>query len=288
MKKKNGCKFLSLFLVFVLIFSIITTGFIPAYAAEEDLEGYKAEAVGNPDIIAFGELVPEIAVQDEETSVTDAVYASDVARVNVLDVSDETPPVPGGSGIISIQSYYTTSSKIILSWTKAADDVSEQNQLKYYVYRSNADNIRTVEECEANGELQNAGGSMDIETFSPGWPDYTNTYYYNVIVEDGAGNKAAYQPVVRNGIQITQPMSATIAYGYSHTLSVSAFSDPEEPISYQWYYNTIDVYGSDARELPGATDKNFNTPDDLSAGIHYYFCKVSIKGGVFGLIPIEL
>jgi len=45
MKKKNGQKVLSLFLVFTLMMSVVITGLIPAYAAEEVQEATRLPGV---------------------------------------------------------------------------------------------------------------------------------------------------------------------------------------------------------------------------------------------------
>jgi hypothetical protein len=60
------------------------------------------------------------------------------------------------------------------------------------VYRSISNNVNTVANCEANGTLLNAGGTQNMTTFNATGLNPATTYYFNVIVADMAGNKAAY------------------------------------------------------------------------------------------------
>ncbi|TCL54980.1 GLUG motif-containing protein [Kineothrix alysoides] len=205
---------------------------------------------------------------------------SNAARVNVSAVADTTAPVPGAVGTLQVASNFFSPERILVSWTKATDSVSSQTGLKYYVYRSTANDISAVQDCENNGTLQNYGGTSDTDSYSATWPGAGTTYYFNVVVQDEAGNKAAYQPVLRNGIAFAkQPKATTLAAGYvSGSLSVAAVSAPEETLSYQWYHTVNDGYGS-PDVLSGETNASFTLPASLAAGDHYYFCKVSIKGG---------
>ncbi|SHI79566.1 hypothetical protein [Lutispora thermophila] len=70
MKKKKDYEILSLFLAFTIIFSIVTTGLITAYAMEEASESYQIATAENGEGITVGELSPE-------NTVADAVYAVD-------------------------------------------------------------------------------------------------------------------------------------------------------------------------------------------------------------------
>ena len=215
-----------------------------------------------------------------EVSAGTSSARSNAARVNVSAVADTTAPVPGTAGTLQIASNFFSPERILVSWTKATDNVSGQTGLKYYVYRSAADNISTVQGCESNGTLQNYGGTSDIDSYSAAWPGAGTTYYFNVVVQDEAGNKAAYQPVLRNGIAFAgQPKAATLAVGYvSGSLSAAAVSSSGEIISYQWYHTVNDGYGS-PDILDGETNASFTLPTSLAVGDHYYFCKAGIKGG---------
>src|SRR6185436_7180098 len=76
-------------------------------------------------------------------------------------------------------------------WTKATDDVSSLSALQYEVRRSGSDNIGTVEAAEANGTVILPYtldiAALNVTGLSPG-----TTYFFNVLVKDEAGNKAAY------------------------------------------------------------------------------------------------
>ncbi|MBN2535289.1 MAG: hypothetical protein JXB88_20585 [Spirochaetales bacterium] len=108
--------------------------------------------------------------------------------MNSQNTIDETPPVQGGAGAITTISGPTL---IILIWTKATDNATQQNKLQYLVYYSLADNIDTVANIEANGTP--VGTYMNnISTKTVNGLSNSTTYYFNVIVKDQSNNKTAY------------------------------------------------------------------------------------------------
>lgn len=107
----------------------------------------------------------------------------------VASISDSTAPTPGSSGAITTTSI--TSNSLTLNWTKGTDNTSAQSTLKYRVYKSSSNNISTVANMYANGTPLNAT-TTDIATLSVTGLSPSATYYFNVIVQDGAGNTAVY------------------------------------------------------------------------------------------------
>ena len=105
------------------------------------------------------------------------------------NVPDATPPVAGGSGVISGTAYVQS---VDLTWTKATDNLTLPANLKYYVYRSLSNNISTPATCTANGTLLNAGGTFDIAAYTATGLTPNTIYYFNVVVEDQAANRTAY------------------------------------------------------------------------------------------------
>ncbi|MCL2041536.1 MAG: autotransporter-associated beta strand repeat-containing protein [Bacteroidales bacterium] len=102
-------------------------------------------------------------------------------------IEDLVPPVPGAgvNGAADITS-------VSLSWSAATDNQTPQDNLRYYVYQSSSNNIATVANCEANGTLLNAGGTVNITGYDVTGLTPKTTYYFNVVVADMANNKAAY------------------------------------------------------------------------------------------------
>ena len=90
---------------------------------------------------------------------------------------------------------------LTLNWTRASDNYTAEADLKYFVYRSDSDNISTVQNAVDNGTLLNVGGSADINTYNVSGLNPGTTYYFNVIVEDDAGYKAAY-----SSLEIESPL----------------------------------------------------------------------------------
>lgn len=79
-----------------------------------------------------------------------------------------------------------------------------------------------------------------------------------------------------NTIKISTNLSETAAAGTKLTVAASASVTGSAP-TYQWYSCT-GVDKSGASEISGETDSSFTVPTDLSAGDHYYFCRVSADG----------
>ncbi len=99
--------------------------------------------------------------------------------------------------------------------------------------------------------------------------------YYDVFVKASASDSVwawISAPVTIS----SQPADVVTAEGaVSETLSVTASS--EGAITYQWY-KCDTATGKGAVKLTGATSASFALPEDLTAGIHYYFCKVTANG----------
>jgi hypothetical protein len=105
---------------------------------------------------------------------------------------DVTAPTPGGAGGTGdLTTSNITSSTVTLGWLEAIDELTPQNLLVYEVRRSTTNNIGSVATAEANGTIVLAY-IADIDGVTTGGLSAATTYWFNVIVKDQAGNKAAY------------------------------------------------------------------------------------------------
>jgi hypothetical protein len=102
---------------------------------------------------------------------------------------DTTPPIPGtistSTGVSAIG--------FTANWTAASDNISTAGNLVYTVYYKPttdfADNaVATIEA----GTAANTGGNAGITSLAITGLTSSTTYFFAVIVEDEAGNKAAY------------------------------------------------------------------------------------------------
>jgi phi13 family phage major tail protein len=77
----------------------------------------------------------------------------------------------------------------------------------------------------------------------------------------------------------TQPETLTeVTYGsITGSLSVVAESNTSDPITYQWYENTIDS-ASGGTVITGEISASFDIPIDLTVGSYYYYCVLSLSG----------
>jgi hypothetical protein len=105
---------------------------------------------------------------------------------------DVTVPVPGAGGAISASS--VSAESLVLHWAAATDDKTVQPRLSYAVYRSTSSPLTTVAECEGNGTLLQVYQDRAPTTLYLNGLAADTAYYFNVVVEDRAGNKSAYRP----------------------------------------------------------------------------------------------
>ncbi len=111
-----------------------------------------------------------------------------MVQATTTSAPDTTPPTVA-DGTIGTSSL--TDAEVTLNWNKATDNESPQETLQYLVYRSNSNNIDTVENMEVNGTAEGTYAA-DIDTKEITGLTGSTTYYFNVIVKDEDGNKTAY------------------------------------------------------------------------------------------------
>ena len=121
----------------------------------------------------------------KDSSGNKAIYVAKSVTTASPDISG---PVPGNGGLILASAGANT---VALSWNKASDNISLQSSLQYEVRQSGSGNIDMVSDAEGNGVIVKPY-TADINTFLVTGLNPGNTYYFNVIVKDGAGNKTTY------------------------------------------------------------------------------------------------
>ena len=77
----------------------------------------------------------------------------------------------------------------------------------------------------------------------------------------------------------TQPAGLTevTAGSITGSLSVVAESNTSDPVTYQWYENTIDS-ATGGTAIYGETSASFDIPTDLLADTYYYYCVLCLVG----------
>jgi len=114
------------------------------------------------------------------------------STAKVTTVSDTSVPSPGGSGVLGAS--LVTPSTVTVSWTKGTDNVTDAGFLMYGVYYSKLNNISTIADIDANGTLARPF-SRDIAVQTVTGLDSDETYYFNVMIRDSAGNRSCYSTV---------------------------------------------------------------------------------------------
>lgn len=162
-----------------------------------------------------------------------------------------TPDVLSGT----IAASGITTNSATLTWAKATDNMTEQSDLQYRLYRSFKNNLQTVADIESKGIAVNAY-TADIDSLAltgllDGMP-----YYFNVIVKDKAGNKTAY--TMQQVVTVAIPTYSVIYRGNGNT-------GGKVPVDDYYYYEEeeAEVLGN-SRELvrAGYTFADWNTEAD--------------------------
>lgn len=137
---------------------------------------------------------------------------------NVM-VPVNSAPVPGNNGLIT--NGVVTDTSVQLNWTRATDVETPQPDLEYILYSSDSNNIRTPDEAEMNGTVvedwQADMAYVEVNSLSSG-----TIYYFNVVVRDGAGNRAAY-------ITVAVTTQADAIYIFSAGTYTGNLTTPESP-----------------------------------------------------------
>ena len=124
-----------------------------------------------------------VLVRDEAGNI--AAYTMDSRKT----ASSAIAPWPGDSGIIAFP--FFTNVSVVLQWTRADDDITQQEDLQYKVYRSFADDISTVIDVTNNGTVVSDWiYNIDMTIASNLTP--VTLYYFNILVLDENGNISAY------------------------------------------------------------------------------------------------
>jgi len=102
---------------------------------------------------------------------------------------DATAPLAANAGNMEISDVTTTS--LVLSWPAAVDDLAEASDLRYAAYMSESRNITTPADCYDHGTpVSDFAANLLTTTVANLVPD--RSYYFNVVVQDPAGNTSSY------------------------------------------------------------------------------------------------
>jgi hypothetical protein len=131
----------------------------------------------------------------------DEDYADSAAITVALTIQAETtPPVAGAQGLITSSDVSETG--VTLTWTKATDAFPQDSELTYYIYQAQgiSNTIATLDGIEAgtltplnqDGDGVEEETGVDTLTYAVTGLTADTPYWFNVVVVDAAGNKAAY------------------------------------------------------------------------------------------------
>lgn len=143
--------------------------------------------------------VDKVSLVDDEYLVYIGSKKFSLSQITAILNSDEASATIDPTRF-SLNSSEATSNSVKISWEVPTEDESEANTLKYSVYYSKDPAFTTVDEILKNGTL--GGSSIDSDYFEQvvSRLEAGTEYYFNVIVEDGNGNKYCYKPITAKTI----------------------------------------------------------------------------------------
>ncbi len=178
------------------------------------------------------------------------------------------------------------SGKVNISWTAAADDRTAVAALRYAVFYGSAAKLTSVESAEKETKVADYAAGVTTVSLTP--PTKPGDHYYNVVVQDEAGNKSIYGGGSVTVADITKPtvVSGTLTpvdvTGNSISLSWTAATDdgtPPSSLTYLVYkmttasaFNTVTLVKQGAKLatlLDGQT--LFDGPSDLTQLTSYTY-----------------
>ena len=109
-------------------------------------------------------------------------------------------PIPGASGAVTISGIGADS--LTLTWEKAKDDATTPENLEYLAYYATVSSINTPGDVQANA-VPVGDWERDIAARKVMGLKEATDYYFAVLVRDGEGNMAAYEPVAVFAVNIT-------------------------------------------------------------------------------------
>jgi hypothetical protein len=127
-----------------------------------------------------------------------------VQAVTTQVSSDTAAPVPRDAGNITAQPatleevlrFHDNAypNDVTVRWAKAIDGAGDSSDaLTYRLYRSEKDNLQSVDDAEKNGSLITTRKDADLYVARNMKPH--TTYYFTVVVNDEVGNKSVYRTV---------------------------------------------------------------------------------------------
>jgi hypothetical protein len=193
-----------------------------------------------------------VLVKDEAGNV--GAYA-----MNGFYTADDDSPVPGDSGTLSFGSI--TASSIGISWTKGSDPnfITPEGDLEYRVVRSDAANIDTLSNAEANGTVVQDWTRDIASATATGLPD-SRKYYFNVIIRDLAGNKAAYSMGSAVTLDTTLPVP-----GNGGTITTSGVTDTSVTLNWTKGTDNLSAQGALQYKVVRSDSNNINTVANAEA-----------------------
>jgi hypothetical protein len=175
-----------------------------------------------------------VVVADEDNN--RFVYTKLTTQTTAATPGDTTIPTVT-SATVTVSSI--TSSTLTLSWNLASDNVTSQENIKYFIYQT-TNAFATYQQST----LLNENGTLNIITFNVSSLTENTQYYFYVVAQDEAGNNLVYTKVStqtsQGPIYISSIMDLDMIDGKidSSYWNGTAYVKPSNPTSYTFAAGT--------------------------------------------------
>lgn len=182
-----------------------------------------------------------VAVRDHDGNMSAYVMTE-----RPVQVQDTLPPTAGSSGtILPVQVHKTD---VVLEWVPATDNATASGDLSYKLVRSSSSDIGTVADAQANGTLVQ-DWSKDYTSWTADGLTMGTTYWFNVLVQDAAGNRTAYQMME---VETFQPYVYWSDSTFERMMRADLDGDTVETVI---SYDDLAAYGATDLDLNPVTGK---------------------------------
>jgi len=120
-------------------------------------------------------------------------------------VTDNTPPIPGNSGKVEIAN--STPYSIQLNWSKASDNITSEEDLRYKVFYSEESADHTTENIIEQGTPVSENFQTNINTIEITNLSIDTEYYFYLLVMDMQYNIAMYNIVIGSTLKAVEQVT---------------------------------------------------------------------------------
>lgn len=219
------------------------------------------------DITALTDGIYKVCVRLTDDAQNPAAYGTS----NNFEFDRGSPSLPLNPEIFIWQ---TNDQDIDISWLKATDSFVVETELTYKIYYSTNSSFDTLAEVEAGTPF--GSGDSDIEEVQVTGLSPNTTYYFNLVVQDPAGNKSVYNKLTQKTYPAMTYTFSDVSVGFDHACALTTDSK-----TYCWGNGAYGALAKNAVLTPGTNaDSDHIKHSPVRAAKGYIFTQIA-TGNIF-------